>query len=287
MAVVTASQVLNKKDDESLTLQVFPVESGETIYQNTLAGVNENGYLVNLTSGNYQKIRMVVVVADDSSNSSGPIATTSSGSISGNSEESSPVAGDKTVRQCWIRGRFLLPMTNVLQNDVGKVVYAQNNFTVDETQLAGTPIGTLVSYVGSSTSAWIDLNAYYKPTGGEITIRGTIAKTTATTPGLPFNVQNPFNEPALVTEILIDTTTASTASATIDVGVSTTSTIGSDNLIDGGIISAIGIINNIVRIGKNGGMAKALAHEYVTATTVATGTDSWAGTYSVTFRRWE
>lgn len=81
----TTRQNINIKDEGKLWS--FPVASGQTIYQGTLAAVCKDGLLYNLTSTYAKQARIIVLVADGSDNATGPAATTSDGSISGTLEE--------------------------------------------------------------------------------------------------------------------------------------------------------------------------------------------------------
>lgn len=260
---------------------VLPVASGQTIYKGTLAVIGGTGYLYNLTSTYAKQGRIVALVADGSANAGGPAATTAAGSISGDAEEGSVPAGDKTVRFCYTRGRILLTFTSIAQSDVGKTVFATDNYTVDETQAGGIKIGTLVTYV-SATSGWVELNTYYGADGA-IFYKGNLTAATSTAVGGVVSWQNNTGESIIIENFYIDITTGSTGAATLDIGVTATSTGTADTLIDGCTASLVKVISNLVGGGTNGRMAKATNGQYINGAASAT-IAGLVGTYNIVYR---
>lgn len=261
---VTKNQIVDKKDAGGLI--AFPVASGETIYSNTLVGINASGYLFNLTAATANAARIVGVVADDSANST-PAATTANGSISGDLENSSAVAGDKTVRKVWTSGIFKLTFTSITQAMVGKTMYASDNFTVDDT-ISGAKVGTLVSYL-SATSGWIDLNKGFNRDGSFV-VTGSLTAVTSNTAGGIMAVLNPLGSACLVEEFLLNVTTKSTGAATGDYGIAADGTTSNDGLLDGTNMETTGYHSIGVNGGTNGKYGRVLgATQYLTGTASA------------------
>jgi hypothetical protein len=260
---ITRNIATEKKNEGEVT--AFAVASGETIYQGSLVGINASGYLVNITAANANTIKLVGVVQDGSANST-PAATSANGSISGGLNVSSAIAGDKTVRNVWLSGQFLLTFTSIAQANVGSTVYASDNYTVDET-LTGARVGTLVTYI-SATSGWVDLNKFARDGGFVI----TGALTAAGGAGVVLNVANPYGSALLVEEFLLNITTKSTGAATGDFGIAATG-VSSDILLDGTNLETTGYHSIGVNGGTNGKYGRVWA-----STTFITGTGSAATT---------
>lgn len=261
----------------------FPVASGETIYKGTLAVLDDDGYLRNLSSTYVTQAKVVVFVADGSANAS-PAATTSAGSISGTLEVGSAVAGDKTVRLCYLDGFIRATFTSTTQANIGKTQYASDNFTVDEAQNSGVKIGTLMTYIDAD-EGWIELNKFYQHDG---TIFYKQAITRSSTAGGLFNILNPTGATIMIEKVVVDITTATSAAGTIDVGVAATLT-SNDALIDGVASSTTGVKNSHKNAGTNGThLAKATSAQYITGT-LATGASGslLAGTVGIWYRYWE
>lgn len=283
MAAVTANQIKQMKDVENLI--AVPVDSGQTIYQNTLVGIDSDGLLKNIAAANVATIRVVGIVADDS-NYTTPKATTADGSLI--SDRSSAEAGDKTVRQIWTRGRFLLTFVDTLtQADCGKLAYAQNNNDCSVAATTAVLIGTIVS-VYSASQAWVELNMIMPsyPDQELAVIKGALAAPTDTTVGGIMSVTNPFGADAVVEHLMLDIDTASTGAATGDFGIGTSSS--SDILLDG--VTLNGSVTGIKTIGTNGGTnGKAFrpigAAEKVLGTASADAT-GLAGTYRIVIRKY-
>lgn len=278
----TAEQALNIKGQGNII--AFPVLSGETIYKGTMAVVNSDGLLTNLTSTTAKTGRVVAIVTDGSANATGPAATTASGSISGTYEEASAVAGDKTVRECYTKALVLLTFTSIVQSDVGKTVYASDNYTVDEAMSAGIKIGTLVQYI-SATSGWVDLNTYYNR-DGSIIYKGSMTAVTGTTANGVFSLTNPTGEPIIVEDVWFDITTGSSGAALIDVGMTNNGTASNDTLLDGVVSSLVKLRSMVVDKGTNGGIRKVTGTQVIGGTATAT-LAGLVGTYAIKYRLWE
>jgi len=95
--------------------------------------------------------------------------------------------------------------------------------------------------------------------------------------------QNPTGGRIIVTSVVVDITTASGATTTIDVGVAANGTTSSDTLIDGKSTASAGVISSIDDGGTNGKAARALtATQFITGS--ITGTiGSFAGTAYITY----
>jgi hypothetical protein len=260
----------------------FPVKTGETIYKGTLAVVDSAGYLVNLDSAAAPTARVVVFVADGSANTT-PAATTANGSISGDLEIGSAVAGDKTIRYCYTSGLVKATFTSITQAMVGKTVYATDNFTLDETQNAGVKVGTLATYI-SATEGWVDLNKYYNQDGAVFFKQALVRSSGG---GGLFNILNPAGATIVVERLAVDIVTASSAALTFDAGVAATGTT-SDVLIDGQATSVAGLFDNITDAGTNGGATvKATSAQYITGTLSGASGALLAGSVGLWYRVWE
>jgi hypothetical protein len=261
---ITRNIATEKKHEGNLT--AFAVASGETIYQGSLVGINASGYLVNITAANANTIKLVGVVADASANST-PVATTANGSISGGLHVSSAIAGDKTVRNVWLSGQFLLTFTSITQAMVGVTVFASDNYTVDET-LTGARVGTLVTYI-SATSGWVDLNKFARD--GGFVIAGALTAVTGTSAGGILAVANPYGSALLVEEFLLNVTTKSTGAGTGDYGVAANGTTSSDTLLDGTNMETTGYHSIGVNGGTNGKYGRVWGStQFITGTASAT-----------------
>jgi hypothetical protein len=176
-----------------------------------------------------------------------------------------------------------LTFTAIAQSDVGKTVYASDNYTCDETQIAGIKIGTLVTYI-SATSGWVELNTFYQADGA-IIYRGSLTAATGTAVAGVLSWLNPTGETILVEELFVDISTGSAGAATIDFGVGTT-TASRDTLIDGCVASLARVRCIAVDGGTNGRPTKATSGQRVTGTASAT-LASLVGTYAIVYRIWE
>lgn len=156
---VTAEQKIDLKANSNASIQAFPVASGETIYSGTVAVVaTATGLLMDTDSTIIAAgARIACIVQDDSANATGPAATTAAGSISGSKEEQSAVAGDKTVRRCYVDGVFKVPTTGLTQAAVGAPLYVSDNYTFTTTATSNQWIGTIVEFI-SATEVYVALN---------------------------------------------------------------------------------------------------------------------------------
>jgi hypothetical protein len=277
----TAEQIIDFKPAGDQ--YAFPVANGETIYKGTLAVVDDDGYLRNLTSTYAPQAKVVVFVADGSANASGPAATSAAGSISGSLEKASAISGDKTVRLCYVSGQFLCTFTSIAQSQLFKTVYATDNFTLDEAQNSGVKVGSLSVYI-SATSGWVDLNKFYQHDG---TVFWKQAITRSSGGGGLFNIANPTGATIMIERCALDITTASSAALTIDVGVAATGT-SNDSLIDGVASSVAGVFDNITDAGTNGGASvKCTSAQFITGTLSGASGALLAGSVGIWYRYWE
>lgn len=265
---VTANQVVTIKEPYNLT--PFPVASGETIYKGTLVSI-VGGYLYNLDTAAAQTGTIIGVVADDGSDADGPQATTANGSISGALEETSAIAGDKTVRNVWLNGQVKVTGAGLAQTSVGKVAYATDNFTINITGGNGAiKLGTVAIYL-SSTSAYVDLNKYFNSEG---LIEALVPLTAATTTTGGDVVNWTPGRAAIIYDVILDVTTAATGVATADIGYAATGT-SDDKFIDGVDVGTAAIFTSatkqlIAATGNAAGAAKITASQFVTMTPSAT-----------------
>ena len=286
MSALTTGQNLDKK--EPFVKQAFPVKSGETIYHNTMVIIDQDGFLKNLTTTNYQTAKMIGIVADDSAMENGPFATTADGAIGSSNRESqsSVIAGDKTWREVWVRGRFLMTFTGTLsQADNGKLAYALNNNDVATLATAGRVIGTVMEVI-STSQAYVELNFFYQPNDDTIRILQVWTGVAATTAFAQFSITNPFPGKAIVEEFLIELTAGSTGVAALAAGY------GDGSSSDNKLIDALACqgTTGIVSPQVNGGVAGKLPRMLTTGQKVG-GTASatmagLTGFVEVTFRRW-
>lgn len=284
MAVTIRKEIIDYKAYCNAVL--IPVASGETILGGTLACVYK-GYLYDLDSTSVQGARVVVIVADDTDNVDGPAATTSNGGLSGTFREATAVAGDKTVRKCYIHGEVELTFNSIAQTDLFKTVYATDNYTVDETKTAGVKIGSLSKYY-SATKGAVLLNCYYNA-DGLIEYKTAVTADTGPTAGGAVSLANPTGATIMVENVILDVTTKTTGSpVTMDIGVAANGTTSSDTLIDGcDVATAAAVFTAIQDGGSSGqGYRKMTSTQYITAT----GSASLAGivgTLTVLYRIWE
>lgn len=128
---VTANQLITRGDSD---VGGGPVAASTTLYQGTMAFINATGYFDDDVAAGVNAFGGIVRQYVD--NSSG-------------------AAGDKNV-EVFREGQFKLAGTGFTQADVGKRVYATDNFTVTLTAGAATFIGYVASYV-SSTAIMVDI----------------------------------------------------------------------------------------------------------------------------------
>lgn len=265
---VTIEKIIDIKPDQIGNMHPFPVASGETIYGGTLAVVDNDGYLRNLSSTYVYEARLVVIVADGSDNENGPAATTSAGGVSGALELGTGPAGDKTIRSCYVDGTFLATFTAIAQSDVGKTIFANDNFTLDESQNASVKVGSLRTYL-SATAGWFALNAFTQH-DGIIKAKFALVAGTSTTGGDVISWANPTGEVIIVENVILDVTTQASGAPTLDVGVAANGATTSDTIIDGVDIGTAPIVASAINApGTDGG-----ADRKMTGTQYITGTPS-------------
>ena len=269
---VTILQAIHEKTGayDELLLQTFPVAAGESILKGTIAVIGEDGLLYALDSASAPKGRIAVVAYESLDNTSGD-----DGCISANGDLERCITG-------YTRGRFKLVCTSITQAMVGNVLYATDNYTVDDAQTAGMPIGTLIEY-RSATSGYIDLNAVYNNDGTR-TYKGAFTTTPTSGDAGAFSIVNPAGLTILVKELILDIVTPA-AGCTIDCGVAATA-VTADDLIDGLSIATAGAFSNLTDPGTNGGIVVATATEYITGTITGAGSAALVGTYQLVYQIW-
>ena len=101
------------------------------------------------------------------------------------------------------------------------------------------------------------------------------ALASADTAGGVVAVLNPFGVDVIVTDVVLNVTTAATATCTLNAGVAANATTTSDTLIDGvDVNTAVGVFDNHANAGTNGGSDLWESDEYIT---VSKATGSAAG----------
>jgi hypothetical protein len=267
-------------------LKAIPVASGEIIYQGTLAAVGNDGLLYNLDSSAIPGARSVALVSDQSANVDGPAATTSAGAISA-AGRGSEDAGDKTVRLCYTQAIVKMVASSIGQDDLFQTMYASDNFTMDESPIAGMPIGSLVVYE-SSTVGWVEINTFYKQ-DGTITYKGSILDVTTTSGGDIISWANPTGETIMVTDLIIDITTPATGAANADIGIAADGTTTDADIYDEIDIGTAAILVNATtgNGGTDGKLARKMTStEYITGTPSASAADI-VGTFEVNYKIWK
>lgn len=164
---VTANQVVKRQDGCRASL---PVYQSNTLYEGTLAFVNSTGYGVGSTGSGVNAFAGVVVTEAD--NASG-------------------ASGDVKV-ELHREGVFQLVGSGFTQADVGKLVYATDNFTIGVSGSASGAvcIGKCVGYV-STTKLLVELI----PAGAEAGVFDTLSlNTSITSPLVVFNGATGANE---------------------------------------------------------------------------------------------
>ena len=159
MAGVTELQNVTKKGN--LESQAFPVNADEKIYQGTVAGVaTADGLLSDLDATLIAAGVNTAAFIKDGSENNNATAPSIDGSISGDRQEASGLSnGEKTVRQGWTKGNFLITTaTSLTQASVGAKLYAIDNFTFSLTSTSNLYVGRIIEYV-SATSCWVEWDA--------------------------------------------------------------------------------------------------------------------------------
>lgn len=98
------------------------------LYQGTLAFVNASGYIDDDTASGVNTFAGIVIENVDNSGGS---------------------AGDETV-ELWRRGIFELPGSGFTQADVGKAIYASDNYTLTLTATGNVYVGRVHEYVSAT-----------------------------------------------------------------------------------------------------------------------------------------
>lgn len=111
--------------------------------------------------------------------------------------------------------------------------------------------------------------------------KGALVAETAGAVGGIFKIKNETGEDLIVTDVILNVTTAATGTPTVDIGVHAAGTTTDDKLVDGAAIGvAAGVVTNGKHAGTNGGMALWKKDEHI----VCTGSASAAGlvgTYTI------
>jgi hypothetical protein len=119
------------------------------------------------------------------------------------------------------------------------------------------------------------VNADRQGSAEEFVAVGSLAS--ADTGGGVVSLANPFETEVVVTDVMIDVTTGSTASATVDVGISAGATTSADNLLDGVNVGVTGVggsprvFNSKKDAGTNGVGAVAWSTSQYLTVSKATG----------------
>jgi hypothetical protein len=109
---------------------------------------------------------------------------------------------------------------------------------------------------------------------------GALTAATTTAVGGVLKLKNLTGVDILVTDVVMQITTASTGAATIDVGVDDAGDTSNDTLIDGMNAQTVKAQNNRSQAGTNGGMAVWKNGKYIVATASAT-TAGMVGKYKI------
>lgn len=141
---------------------------------------------------------------------------------------------------------------------------------------------TLSGQIYNDTGSYRVQQGYYRSS-----VVSSIAGTT--TAGGLLAMSNPFGADVIITGFLLNIGTAATsATATADFGVGAASNTSYDNLIDGGVLTATGIVaNDVDGQGTNGKVYQAWASNGFITGTVASGnvTGLVAKVYVTAFRQ--
>ena len=98
--------------------------------------------------------------------------------------------------------------------------------------------------------------------GAPVVRTSLITMTAATGAGGALSWQNPTGERILVHGLMIDITTASGSTTTIDCGVAAGATTSSDDLIDGKTTATAAVIHSWHHYGSNGAASRAVPADY-------------------------
>ena len=104
----------------------------------------------------------------------------------------------------------------------------------------------------------------------EFLICGALTAATTTAVGGMLRLQNTYDVDIIVTDVIIDTTTGSTGVAAMNMGVHATGLASNDTLLSALNMQTVGILDNRIDHGANGGMAIWGRNEFIVATATAT-----------------
>ena len=113
--------------------------------------------------------------------------------------------------------------------------------------------------------------------GAPVVRCSTIEMTSATGAGGALSWQNPTGARILIHSLIIDITTASGSTTTIDCGVASGATTSSDDLIDGKTTATAGVIHSFHHYGTNGAASRACAADYYVTGSITGTIGSFAG----------
>ncbi len=177
----------------------------------------------------------------------------------------------------------LMNGSSLTQASVGQVVYALDDNTVGlaASSTHRIAVGVLTNYV-SATSGWVTFSvpgAVSVFSNAQNAQQTRIVKVSANggtdTAGGLFAWQNPEGAAIIVTRLVMNVTTASTAACLVDIGTTAVSAVTlSDNLLDGVNGNAIATYDNLLaaNAGTNGLTTRTLAAGgWVTGSTQAAG----------------
>lgn len=223
----------------------------DVLYNGGMACLNTSGYVVAAanTAGN----RLAGVVDGQVDNSAG-------------------AAGDKNV-VLHTDGEFLFKIAAATQADVGKMVWVSDDQTVTLTQGAPGVYAGEIRSIESATEVWVDITPAVRQVEGNYRVlRGSLTAVTGTTGGGCLSLANPFAETAIVLDLVLHLTVASTGGATVDAGIAANGTTSSDTLIDALTVNGVtGALNYAADTQSNGLPPRTWAStEYITITASAT-----------------
>ena len=123
---VTANQLVTREDG---ILGGGPVLAAITLYIGTMAFIDAaNGYITNIINGGANKFAGIVRdYVDNSAGANGAVSAT-----------------------LWEKGSFVLVGSGFTQADVGKKIYATDNYAVHLTSTSRTYIGTVTRVISST-----------------------------------------------------------------------------------------------------------------------------------------
>lgn len=276
MAAKTENQNITIKEGN---IVAYPIATSAHVYKGVLAVVDQDGYLQNYTSAFQGEARIPVIPIEELDYS-----TSAAGSIDS--------SGNGTgVVKCYTTGMFQgFAFSSISQNDVGKTIFASNNFTLDEAQSDALRVGTLEQYLSTTTGVW-SLNKFYNA-DGTICVKGAVTATSGN--GGLFAWLNPHLENIMIEDVILDVTTVVSAggagSATsADIGIGATATTSADDIYDGILLQTVRAYGAASGVGGTNGKncpKKATSGQYVTGSAQGIVT-SLVATYMIKYRLWE